>query len=97
MLVEGGDVHPETPPNACKHVSPGWQFGWQAVDRVMLDAVHHLAYAPLGIHPVQAAILPAGIFSAHLKISLQAPEVPINIIGGSNVGAHIPHFIGFYF
>ena len=93
LLVKGGDVHAETPPDTRKHVCPSGQPGRQTVDRVVLNAVHHLADVSLGIPPVQAAILPAVIFGTHLKISLQAPEVPVNIIRWSNVVAHPPHQI----
>ena len=77
--------HP-TPVSTC---APAGKPGRQAVDRVALNAVYHPADAPLGGHPVQAAILSAGIFGTHLTIGLQAPEMPVNIIRWSKTGTHI--------
>jgi hypothetical protein len=88
LLIEGGDVHAETPTHPGEDMCPGGQPGWQAIDGTFLFAIHHPADVPLGIDPVQAAILPAGVFGTQLVLGFQALEMPVDIIRRSYCFCH---------
>lgn len=79
----------KAPTHTGEHVCPGGQAGWQAIDGGLLAAIHHPVNAPVGQHPVQVAVFVADVFSANLLVGLQAAEMPVNIIGGADIGAHI--------
>ncbi len=81
-------MHAETPAYTGEHMCPGGQPAWQTVDGGELDAIHHLADTSLKINPVQATILATEEFRPDLIMGLQTPEVPIDIIGGTKIGAH---------
>jgi len=81
-------MHAEAPAHPGEDVRPGGQPGRQTVDRGLLPAIHHPADAPLGVDPVQAAILPAGVLRTQLVFSFHALEMPIDIIRRSNSCSH---------
>jgi len=66
----------------------GRQSGRQAIDGDLLETIHHPADAAFGVDPVQAAILPAGVFRTNLIGSLKTPEMPVDVVGGADIGAH---------
>jgi hypothetical protein len=78
----------ETPACPGEHVRSWRQPGGQAVDGGQLNAIHHPANAPILAHPVLITVLPADILSPHLFIALQAPEVPVYVIGRPDIGFH---------
>ena len=81
-------MHVEAPARAGEDVRPRGQSGWQAINRGMLDTINYLADTPLGVDPVQAAIFPADVLCADLIFGLQSSEMPIDIVGGTDIGCH---------
>ena len=82
-------MHAEAPAHPGEHVRPGGQAGRQAIDRGLLAAIHHPVDAPVGQHAVQEAVLLADKFGPYLFFGFQATEMPVNIIGRTDIAAHM--------
>jgi hypothetical protein len=88
LLVERRYREAQAPLDPGHHLRTCGQPEWDAVDRLFFYPVHDPANDPVVPDAIEVAVFFAGAFSTDLPAGSHAPEAPINIIRGSNRGAH---------
>jgi hypothetical protein len=88
LLIKGRDMHAKAPPDASEHMCPSGESDRQAINGGLIPAILHPADAALEVDPVQATILVTYVLSPDLVLGFEAPEVPVDIIRGTQVCTH---------